>query len=29
LSEILVMGKVFVVVPCYRPIQRLSDDYKY
>jgi len=27
LSEILVMGKVFVVMLCYRPIQRLSDDH--
>jgi len=26
LSAILVMGKVFVVMLCYRPIQRLSDD---
>jgi len=26
LSEILVMGKVFVVMLCYRPIQRLTDD---
>jgi len=25
LSEILVMGKVFIVMLCYRPIQRLSD----
>ena len=26
MSAILVMGKVFVVMLCYRPIQRLSDD---
>jgi len=26
LSEILVMGKIFVVMLCYRPNQRLSDD---